>query len=263
MKKILFLIAIVNKLFTLGTQKASIRLLSLIIIFNFQFSIFNSLSAQNIQLHYDFGRNIYTGTEAGRSKVTVTLEQFKADPWGSWYYFVDVDLSSHFVESAYTEISREFKLGKETPFAAHVEYDGGLSHSSGSFQQAGLIGAAWNGHNQDFSKTYSVQLLYKQFFKSKKDTRSYASAQLTGVWGLNFLNKKLTFAGFIDLWRGEKSNGHGCLVVLSEPQLWYNFTPHFSVGTEWEFSNNFVYNSDPTSTKTFFWNPTVALKWNL
>ena len=39
--------------------------------------------AQNIQLHYDFGRNIYTGEEAGRQKVTITLEQFKADKWGS------------------------------------------------------------------------------------------------------------------------------------------------------------------------------------
>ena len=239
------------------------KILFLIAFFSFQFSIFNQVSAQNIQLHYDFGRNIYTGEESNRQKVTITLEQFKADPWGSWYYFVDVDLSRHFVESAYTEISREFKLGKETPFAAHLEYDGGLSHGSGSFQQAGLVGAAWNGHNADFSKTYSVQLMYKQYFKSKKDTRSYASAQLTGVWGLDFCNKKLRFAGFIDFWRGEKSNGHGCLVILSEPQLWYNFTPHFSVGTEWEFSNNFVYNSDPASSKTFFWNPTIALKWNM
>ena len=220
-----------------------------------------SAQAQNIQLHYDFGRNIYTGEEAGRQKATITLEQFKADQWGSWYYFVDVDLSRHFTESAYTEISREFKLGKESPFAAHVEYDGGLSRS-GSFQQAGLIGAAYNGHNADFSKTWSVQLLYKQFFKSYDTTHSYASAQLTGVWGLNFLNKKLTFSGFIDFWRGEKANNHGCLVILSEPQLWYNFTNHFSLGTEWEFSNNFVYNTDPTSDKTFFWNPTVALKWN-
>ena len=200
------------------------------------------VSAQNIQLHYDFGRNIYTGEEAGRAKVTVTLEQFKADKWGSWYYFVDVDMSSHFVESAYTEISREFNLGKQSPFAAHVEYDGGLSRT-GSFQQAGLIGAAYNGHTADFSKTWSVQALYKQFFKS-------------------FFNNKLRFAGFIDFWRGEKANGHGCLVILSEPQLWYNFTEHFSVGTEWEFSNNFVYNADPTSDKTFFWNPTLAVKWN-
>ena len=220
-----------------------------------------SAQAQDIQLHYDFGRNIYTGEESGRQKVTITLEQFKADQWGAWYYFVDVDLSRHFTESAYTEISRELKIGKEIPFAAHVEYDGGLS-KQGSFQQAGLIGAAWNGHNADFSKTYSVQLLYKQYFKSYDNTHAYSSAQLTGVWGLNYLNRKLTFSGFIDFWRGEKSNGHGCLVILSEPQLWYNLTPHFSVGTEWEFSNNFVYNSDPESSKTFFWNPTIAVKWN-
>ena len=175
--------------------------------------------AQNIQLHYDFGRNIYSGEEAGRQKVTITLEQFKADKWGSWYYFVDVDLSNHFTESAYTEISREFNLGKQSPFAAHVEFDGGLNRTM-SYQQAGLIGAAYNGHTADFSKTWSVQLLYKQFFKSYENTHSYASAQLTGVWGMDFFNKKLRFSGFIDFWRGEKADSHGCLVILSEPQLW-------------------------------------------
>ena len=219
--------------------------------------------AQNIQLHYDFGRNIYTGEEAGRQKVTATLEQFKADEWGQWYYFVDFDFNRKELKSAYTEISREIKFGKECPFAAHVEYNGGLATGIGSFQQAGLIGAAYNGHNADFSKTWSVQVLYKHFFKSYNDTRAYASAQLTGVWGLHFFDRKLTFSGFIDFWRGEKAaNGHGCLVILSEPQLWYNFNKHFSVGTEMEFSNNFVYNTDAESSKTFFWNPTLAVKWN-
>jgi hypothetical protein len=220
------------------------------------------LSAQNIQFHYDFGRNIYTGEEAGRQKVTVTLEQFKADPWGSWYYFVDLDMTSKFMECAYTEISREINLSKQLPFAVHAEYDGGVTRN-GSLQHAGLLGMAYNGHTGDFSKTWSVQVLYKQFFRSNPGTHSYASAQLTGVWGLNFFNKKLTFSGFIDFWRGEKmDNGHGCLVILSEPQLWYNFTEHFSLGTEWEFSNNFVVNQKEGSTKTFFWNPTIAAKWN-
>ena len=81
--------------------------------------------AQNVQLHYDFGRNIYSDEEAGRQKVTLTLEQFKADRFGSWYYFVDFDLSRKFMEAAYTEISREFNLGKGSPFAAHIEYNGG------------------------------------------------------------------------------------------------------------------------------------------
>ena len=219
-----------------------------------------SVNAQNIQLHYDFGRNIYPDQEAGRQKVTITLEQFKADKWGSWYYFVDLDLSRKFFKSAYTEISREFSFGSGSPFAAHVEYDGGLSEAAGSFQQAALLGAAYNGHSADFSKTWSVQLLYKRYFKSYDYSRAYNSAQLTGVWGLNFAQNKCTFSGFIDFWRGEKANGHGQLVILTEPQFWYNFTPHFSVGSEIEISNNFIYNL--YDDKTFFVNPTLAVKWN-
>lgn len=219
-----------------------------------------SVSAQNIQLHYDFGRNFYLDQESSRQKMTMTIEQFKADQWGSWFYFVDLDFSRHFVEGAYTEVSREFNIKKESPFAVHVEYDGGLTRTY-AFQQAALLGAAYNGHNADFSKTWSVQLLYKQYF-SNEDVHSYASAQLTGVWGLNFLNKKLSFSGFIDLWRGEQAGtGHGMLVVLTEPQLWYNVNNHLSVGTEIEISNNFITNF--YDGKTFFVNPTLGVKWNL
>ena len=216
------------------------------------------VSAQNIQVHYDFGRNIYPDQEDGRQKVTVTLEQFKADQWGSWYYFVDVDVTNKFTEGAYTEISREFNIGKKG-FAAHVEYDGGLN-KSGSFQQAALLGGAYNGHNADFSKTWSVQLMYKRFFKSYEYSSAYNSVQLTGVWGLNFANKKCTFSGFVDFWRGENADGKGQLVILSEPQFWYNVTDHFSVGGEVEVSNNFIYNT--YGDKSFFVNPTLAVKWN-
>ena len=224
------------------------------------FALFSiAVSAQNVQLHYDFGRNIYSGEEAGRQKVTMTLEQFKADKWGSWFYFVDVDFSHKFTEGAYTEISREFNLGKQSPFAAHIEYNGGFNRF-GSFQQAALIGAAWNNHNADFSKTWSLQLMYKHYFKSYENTHSYPGLQLTGVWGLNFFDRKFTCSGFIDLWRGEKANGHGQLVILTEPQFWYNFNSHFSLGSEIEISSNFVYNT--YNDKSFFVNPTIAAKWN-
>ena len=216
-----------------------------------------SANAQNIQLHYDFGRHLYPDQEENRQSATITLEQFKADKWGSWYYFVDVDLSNKFVEGAYTEISREFNIGKKG-FAAHVEYDGGLNRFC-SFQQAALLGGAWNGHSADFSKTYSVQLMYKRYFKSYEYTSAYNSVQLTGVWGLNF-GKSFTFSGFIDFWRGEDADGHGQLVILSEPQLWYNCNEHLSIGSEIEISNNFIYNT--YDDKSFFINPTLALKWN-
>ena len=198
--------------------------------------------AQNIQLHYDFGRNIYPDEEDGRQKATITLEQFKADNWGSWYYFVDIDVSRKETKGAYTEISREFNLGKQSPFAAHVEYDGGLGSRSGSYQQAALVGAAYNGHTGDFSTTWSVQLLYKRFFKLSDFNGAYNSAQLTGVWG------------------EDPGNGHGRLIILSEPQFWFNATEHFSIGSEVEISNNFIYNT--YNDKTFFVNPTVAVKWN-
>ena len=54
-------------------------------------------SAQNVQLHYDLGRNI----------ATTTVEMFKPDAGGSTFLFVDLDYSPK-VSGAYWEISREF-----------------------------------------------------------------------------------------------------------------------------------------------------------
>ena len=68
--------------------------------------------AQNIQLHYDLGRHIYNEDEPQRQYVTATLEQFKADRLGSWYYFVDLDLRNRGMSGAYNEISSEFTLKK-------------------------------------------------------------------------------------------------------------------------------------------------------
>ena len=63
-----------------------------------------------------------------------------------------------------------------------------------------------------------------------------------------------------DFWRGEKADGHGQMVILTEPQFWYNVTPHLSFGSEIEISNNFIYNT--YNDKSFFVNPTIAAKWN-
>lgn len=158
--------------------------------------------AQDLQLHYDFGRNIYSDELPDRMKTTLTFEHFSTDNAGSWYYFVDMDFLKDGVMGAYTEISREFNIGKQG-FAAHVEYDGGLTSSKSDnvasrFQHAALIGPAWNGHNADFSTTYSLQLMYKQCFHGQNGQKAYSSVQLTGVWSTTFANKALTFDGFFD-----------------------------------------------------------------
>ena len=229
--------------------------------------------AQDLQLHYDFGRNIYPDELPQRQKMTLTFEHFSLDNAGSWYYFVDMDFLKDGACGAYTEISREFNIGKQG-FAAHVEYDGGLcSKKIGDFgaryQHAALIGPAYNGHNKDFSTTYSIQLMYKQYFRGQNLTHSYSSCQLTGVWSTTFANKALTFAGFFDFWRGVKGNGHGQLIFASEPQLWYNLSSikglekcPISIGTEVELYNNF-YTPANGSDKTFFVNPTIGIKCKL
>ena len=46
--------------------------------------------AQNVQLHYDFGHSIYDELST-RPKLTTTVEMFKADKWGSTFFFIDMD----------------------------------------------------------------------------------------------------------------------------------------------------------------------------
>lgn len=231
-----------------------------------------SMAQVNVQLHYDLGRYVYPSRESDRQKVTATLEQFRPDRMGSIYWFTDFDFYSKGIKGAYLEFSREFNIGHKG-FAAHIEYNGGLTSGhageyASQFQHALLVGGAWNGHSADFRRTLSLQAMYKQYFKGHGN-KAFASFQLTGVWGLTFDARNMfTFSGFIDLWLNRHTDGKHDLIVISEPQFWFNFDgirgarkTGLSIGTEWEFSNNFIY---PTAgTGTFFWNPTVALKWTM
>ena len=47
--------------------------------------------AQNVQLHYDFESHLYDKNLHGHPEPTQTVEMFKADKWGSTYFFVDMD----------------------------------------------------------------------------------------------------------------------------------------------------------------------------
>ena len=108
--------------------------------------------AQNIQLHYDLGRALYKSLDE-RPWVATTVEMFKADKWGSTYFFVDMDYTDKGVSSAYWEISRELKFWK-APVSAHVEYNGGLNYINNAF----LGGATYalNGNVQKVANNIFV-----------------------------------------------------------------------------------------------------------
>ena len=227
-----------------------------------------SASAQNVQLHYDMGHSIY-GDLDGRPNFTSTIEMFKPDKWGSTYLFTDIDYYKDGVAGAYWEISHEFALSKNKQFAAHVEYNGGatsIEHTAvaSRFQHAFLAGGAWNWASKDFSKTFSVQAMYKYYFKGM-GRGAFNGFQVTGVWGDTFANGLCSFSGFVDVWYDKDVNGK--LIMLSEPQFWFNLNRlkgmdgvNLSVGTEVEISNNFVFNNKGQNNK-FYVIPTVACKW--
>lgn len=212
-----------------------------------------SMMAQNLQVHYDFGKN--------RQYVTTTLEMFKPDKWGNTFFFVDMDYNMGAEKHpalAYMEIARCLKFWNG-PLSLHVEYNGGLGTypNGGGFgafpiNNAYLVGVDYGINNADFSKTLNIKALYKHIAGKQE------SAQLTAVWGLHFLKRKVSFTGFADFWLEDNTFGTSTTktVFISEPQLWYNFSEHLSAGSEVEFATNFG------GVKGFNVCPTLAVKWN-
>ncbi len=207
--------------------------------------------SQNVQFHYDFGKD--------RHYETTTLEMFKPDKWGSTFWFVDMDYGSNDVKGvslSYFEIARGLKFW-DNPFELHVEYNGGFGQfmPGGAYQinDAWLFGGNYTWNNADFTRVFTLQAMYKSIRNYNKE-----SFQITGVWGLHFFNKKVSFTGFADFWREEQvlDSKSTNFIFLTEPQLWYNVTDHFSFGSEVEISSNFSQN------KGFMVNPTLAVKWN-
>lgn len=222
----------------------------------------------NAQLFYDFGSD--------RKFVTLTLEMFKGDNWGSTYFFVDHDFNyDDHVEGpnlapggSYFEISRALNFWKDTPMAPwslHVEYNGGITKSY-PINNAWLFGVEYFMHTQDFKNTLTLQALYKTI--RKKD--SNVPMQLTAVWGCKdlFGLKGVTFSGFADFWwethdvdyKDDGTHDVAHTVFTTEPQLWYNIghlvgCDNLNVGTEIETSVNFG------STGGFKCRPCLGVKW--
>ena len=212
-------------------------------------------SAQNVQLHYDFGRNA----------ATTTVEMFRPDAGGSTFFFVDMDYSPK-VSGAYWEIAREFNFWQDSKvnwLSVHLEYNGGLNTVAGSFNNAILGGLTYSGHSKDWSKTWSITASYKVIpgtiaLNGEKQPHNF---QITGVWNLDFFDHWLSFNGFADFWREARPWQGTKFIFITEPQLWVNLNKiegwekiNLSVGTEIEMSCNFV-------QKGFKVMPTAALKW--
>ena len=185
--------------------------------------------------------NFQTFYDLGRKHFTTTLEGFHTDDWGNTFFFIDYDFNNKIDKTvvspsgSYFEIARCINFWQDSslaPLSLQLEYNGGLGIGFG-INSAFLVGADWFLHSKDYKNTLNLKLLYKHFVHMS----SKVPMQFTAVWGMQdlFGLAGLRFSGFVDLWcEGDKA------VVLSEPQLWYNFgTKHFNLGGEVELSYNF------------------------
>ena len=222
-----------------------------------------AVQAQNLQLHFDPRNSLYGDNAAPINYLTATFEMFKPDQWGSTFMFVDVDFNfdKRSPGLAYAEIARAINLG-DFPLQAHIEYNGGLGLIRGDGDVAGfsipsayLGGVAYPFQLGNFFMNTYVAYKLNAFQKASHD------AQWTFTWNASFANNKLSLAGFFDLWSENKdrtgAESGKKLVLLSEPQIWYNITPQFAVGSEIEVSYNFVLGAN-----SFYAIPTLATKWN-
>lgn len=194
----------------------------------------------------------------GSNLMLTTVEMFKPDKWGSTFMFIDMtyDGAKGGINTAYWEIARDLRFWK-CPVAAHIEYNGGVVEGApGAIPNAYMVGASYPFViGKAFLSTYVVYK-YHAFQKHSDDV------QWTVTWNLNLLNDKLSLSGFLDLWTENKnrSNAPGesgkKVVLLTQPQFWYNATSNLALGTEVEISNNF----HPLKYD-FYVIPTLAAKW--
>lgn len=223
----------------------------------------------NLQVFYDFGRK----------HVTTTLEGFHPDKWGNTFFFIDYDYNNRdgkeiiSPNNTYFEIARCLNFWQDTKLGGlslQVEYNGGFGtwgnlsgvagEDYGAFpvNNAFLFGLDYFLHSKDFKNTLNLKVLYKHFLGLK----SNVPMQFTAVWGLQdlFSLTGVRFSGFVDVWcEGDK------VVVLSEPQLWYNIghlfgVDNFNIGGEVELSYNFA-GLEASTGKAFNVLPCLGAKW--
>jgi hypothetical protein len=236
---------------------------SRIIFFFLFFTLY--ISAQNFQLHYDFGK-----PENGpvRNYFVSTFEFFRPDTLGYTFLFVDFEYDaktpSKGVSSGYFELSREFylpwfhdsKAFRQLGF--HIEYDGGSAifnidtipvTCGTNIAKSWLTGFGYPVHIGKF--TLNSMLLYKYI-----PDASSPDFQVTIAWFQMLFHNRVTLSGFFDFWTADNKSDKKDIVVYGEPQFWFNIHRKFSIGSEFKISKNFI----PTSNKVEVF-PTLGLKY--
>lgn len=216
-------------------------------------TISSTIYAQQLELHYDTRHSLYGSQISERNYLTGTFEIFKPDTFGSTFVLFDFnfDNTQGNLGMIYTEMARDFRIG-QLPIMPHIEFNGGLGNGyliNNSF----LLGGSYNMFWGDW--VLNTYLVYKMHMFD----RISHDLQWTFIWSRDMFGGKLSFSGFFDIWTENIDHTSGSkgkkVIFMTEPQLWYNISKSFSLGTELRLTYNFL------EEKRWYAIPTVAVKY--
>jgi len=214
----------------------------------------------NIQLLYDCGVTPLT-----------TVEMYKGDAWGDTYFFIDHYYHTNRLNGqinigmdSYLEFERGLNFWHETilrDLNLHLGYGFSSAGTMGYGHGMACIGAKYSFHNDSFSRTAGIALMYDHYI-------GYGSAdiplKLTGTWNVEnlFSIRGLICSGFIDVWvnnteyvTDQMGIGYDHFSIHTQPQLWIRITPNLCLGGEAVVAYNHF------GTHGFSCHPNVGLKW--
>jgi hypothetical protein len=204
----------------------------------------------DLQLHYDFDRQINTST----------LEFFQIDKLGNTFFFADFDFDDVGQHGAYFEITRNFLVIPTEKGNANlsVQYNDGVDKTVETYDKivpsTFLYGIAFDNLRLGSAK-FEFQTLVR------KESAARTSWQLTFVW-IALLQPWLGFTGYVDV-NGDQTHG-GRTRVQSEPQLKFLWN-QWTFGSELEVSRNFLPAGtewQPFEKDKWFAHPTIFLQYN-
>jgi hypothetical protein len=228
-----------------------------------------SLSAQNLQLHYDL-RHTVDPSHNPQNFPTLYFEYFKAQndtssfiKPGSFFLKVETDMQGddNNIGKAFIQASQTFRTWKPKIYVS-VQYSGGLGVTdprqySYYINNALSIGPSylfqWKGAYFSTSLYYTYNMLH----------RPSNDFLYTFYWGKGFWNYKVEFSGDVELYTLNKNQGddftkdlHGKTVsFFGEPQIWFRIKGNFSLG-----SKELLYYHVVTPENVFEVYPTIAAR---
>ena len=204
--------------------------------------------AQNLQLHYE--------TDKGRQFPIAMLESFTFDDWGGTYWFVSFEFTDPFdqdrqsMSSAYGEIARYINVKPFQTVNLTVQYNDGVAFW-------GPMGRAWmTGLSYPFPvEQGAIQLDFLARFTAADVPMD---GQVTLAWFIPIGDGPLQFVGYWDIWSETEADDKKHLVLLAEPQFWYQIWNNLDLGLGAEVAYNFP------SFLASEWNiyPNLSTRWN-